>query len=497
MNSLDGQELRKVERELDRYDSEESLRKFVERGWPILHPAEDERFVGGYCLDAICDHLQAVSDGYIRKLLINVPPGCTKSMTTAVYWPAWEWGPRKQPERKYIDAAYADTLTIRDNRRFRNLITSDWYLSMWGDGFDLAGDQNEKKKVENNCTGWKQATSVGGTATGERGNVFIIDDPHNVKDSESDAKRESAIFWQDEVVPTRMVNYKTGVIILIMQRIHERDCSGNALAKDLGYEHLMLPMQYEPDRKCVIDVTHPKTGKKFHFEDWRTEPEELLWPERMPIEVVDELKKQMTQYATAAQFQQRPAPRGGGMISRKDLKVVDEVPVDAEAVRGWDIAATASQTAAYTAGVKISCDSEGFFYVEDAVRFQIEESDKAIKALASQDGYDVEISIPQDPGAAGKTYSAYTIRQLAGYDVTRSPETGDKITRLKPFAAQCEAGNVRLVRGDWNEEYLAELTVFPYSATKDFADATSRAFAKLSAKPVFDASIIGKPEEVT
>lgn len=170
-------------------------------------------------------------------------------MTTAVFWPAWEWGPRYRPERKFLDGAYTQDLTVRDNRRFRNLITSDWYTHNWGDCFSLSGDQNEKKKVENDRTGWKIATSVGGAATGERGNVFIIDDPHNVKDSESDAKRESALFWLTEVVPTRMVNYKTGVFVLIMQRIHEKDCT--SVLEEQGYMHLRLPMEYEKEEKCI------------------------------------------------------------------------------------------------------------------------------------------------------------------------------------------------------------------------------------------------------
>jgi predicted phage terminase large subunit-like protein len=457
--------------ELDRADSENSLLEFIKLSWSILEPGRV--FVPGWHIQAVCDHLEAVTSGQITRLLINVPPGCMKSLSTEVFWPAWEWGPKNKPDTRYVSASYSNDLTVRDNRRARNLIKSEWYQNIWGDDFRLVGDQNAKMRFDTNYAGFKIATSVGGLGTGERGDRFIIDDPHNIKDGESDAKRTAALLWFTETVPTRMNDPEKSAIVIIMQRVHDLDISGHILEKELGYEHLMIPMEFEPDRKCFTCIG---------FEDPRTKDGELMWPERMTPKVIERDKKVMGAYAVASQFQQRPAPRGGGMFQREWFEIVDEVPAERKIVRAWDLAATEDVlTAAYTAGVKMSRCSEGYFYIEDAVRIQgsPRKVERLLRNTASQDGYGVPISGPQDPGQAGKSQAKYLVRQLAGFDVKFTPETGDKATRAKPFAAQAEAGNVFLVRGLWNDDYLDELCMFPFGRFKDQVDASSRAFSEL------------------
>ena len=456
--------------ELDRADSAASLRQFIQLSWSILEPGRD--FVLGWHIDAVCEHLQAVTEGEITRLLINVPPGCMKSLSTEVFWPAWEWGPKNMPSTRYVSASYSNDLTVRDNRRCRNLIKSDWYQSIWGKQFNLVGDQNAKMRFDTNYAGFKIATSVGGLGTGERGDRFIIDDPHNIKDGESDAKRLAALLWFTETVPTRMNDPEKSAIVIIMQRVHDQDISGYILEKELGYEHLMIPMEYEPDRKCFTCIG---------FEDPRTKEDELMWPERMTKKVLDRDKKVMGAYAVASQFQQRPAPRGGGMFKKEWFEVIDEVPAQRDIVRGWDLAASDIHTAAWTAGVKMSRCKDGFFYIEDVVRIQDTEHkvEQLILNTAAQDGWEVRISGPQDPGQAGKAQAKYYVRQLAGFDVRFTTETGDKMTRAKPMAAQAEAGNVKMVRGLWNDDYLDELCTFPFSKFQDQVDGSSRAFNEL------------------
>jgi predicted phage terminase large subunit-like protein len=471
--------------ELDKADSAASLRQFIQLSWSILEPGRD--FVLGWHIDAVCEHLEAVTSGDITRLLINVPPGCMKSLSTEVFWPAWEWGPKNMPATRYVSASYSNDLTVRDNRRCRNLIRSEWYQNLWGKNFQLTGDQNAKMRFDTNYAGFKIATSVGGLGTGERGDRFIIDDPHNIKDGESDAKRLAALLWFTETVPTRMNDPEKSAIVIIMQRVHDQDISGYILEKELGYEHLMIPMEFEPDRKCYTSIG---------FEDPRTEDEELMWPERMTREVLTRDKKVMGAYAVASQFQQRPAPRGGGMFQREWFEVVDELPARREVVRGWDLAATDSFKAAWTAGVKMSRCQDGFFYIEDVVRIQDTEHkvERLIKNTASQDGVTTRISGPQDPGQAGKSQAKYLIRQLAGYDVKFTTESGDKITRAKPMAAQAEAGNVKMVRGLWNDDYLDELCTFPFSKFQDQVDASSRAFSELI--PVRPLLVPAGPQEL-
>ena len=331
------------------------------------------------------------------------------SLTTDVFWPSWEWGPKNQPGLRYVSASYSEALTIRDNRRCRNLIRSEWYQRRWGKRFQLVGDQNAKVRYDNDHYGFKIATSVGGLGTGERGDRFIIDDPHNVVEGESDLKRRAVLLWFDESVTTRVNDPETSAIVVIMQRVHDKDVSGDIISRDLGYTHLKLPMEFEPEERC----------RTYFFRDPRKEEGELLWPARMPAEVVERDKKTMGTYAVAAQFQQRPTPRGGGMFKRDWFEVVEAVPATGTVVRGWDLAASETLTAAFTSGVKMRRTPEGIFYIEDVVRFRGSPGkvDQTLKNTTSQDGYMVRVDLPQDPGQAGKSQVKYFTRLLAGYNV--------------------------------------------------------------------------------
>jgi predicted phage terminase large subunit-like protein len=464
-------------RELDRFEAEARLSDFIHLAWHVLEPPSRD-FVPGWHIAAICEHLEAISDGEITRLLINIPPGCMKSLTTSVFWPAWEWGPRDMAHLRYIAASYAQELSLRDNLRCRRLIDSSWYRGLWGKRVSLRDDQNAKAKYENTRTGYRLATSVGGIATGERGDRFIIDDPHNIRDGESEAKREATLKWFSEVVPTRLNDPATSAIVVVMQRVHDRDVSGLILARELGYEHLMLPMEFEPERRCTTAIG---------FTDPRSEAGELLWPERMTKEVVERDKRVMGSYAVAGQFQQRPAPREGGLFKRHWFELVAALPSGCRFVRHWDLAGTrktAGNDPAWTAGVKLARAPDGTFYIAEVLRLRGEghEVRRAISATASRDGPHVRISLPQDPGQAGKVQAQDMVRMLAGYRVQARPETGDKLTRAEPVAAQAEAGNLKLLRGAWNEDFLEEASVFPNASHKDQIDALSGAFAVLQAE---------------
>jgi len=170
------------------------------------------------------------------------------------------------------------------------------------------------------------------------------------------------------------------------------------------------------------------------------------------------------------------------MFKRAWFPVVEAAPANCRWVRGWDLAATASAQAAWTAGVKIGRADDGRFYIGHVTRIQGGAADveRLLVNTATQDGRDVKGSIPQDPGQAGKAQAQYLIRQLAGFAYTASPETGDKETRALPLAAQSEAGNVLIVNGDWNRDFLDELESFPMGKFKDQVDAATRAFDMLA-----------------
>lgn len=301
-----------VLRLLDKADAAESLSAFIRMAWPIIEPGQP--YVHGWHLDAISEHLEAVTAGQIQRLLINIPPGMMKSLQVGVFWPCWEWGPKGLASMRYVCASHAQDLAVRDNLRARRLLASDWYQERWGEQVHLTRDQNAKIKFENLATGFRQAAAAG-SITGARGDRVIIDDPHSVEGASSEAMRQSVVDWFLEAVPTRLNNPKTSAIVVVMQRLHEDDVSGVILSKDLGYEHLMLPMEFEPQRKCVTSIG---------FEDPRTTDGELLFPERFPAEVVARDAKAMGKFAAAGQFQQSPIPRGGGILRADDWRLWDE-----------------------------------------------------------------------------------------------------------------------------------------------------------------------------
>lgn len=310
--------LRATERILllkDREAYEEDLLSFAGYVWPVVEPAVP--FIKGWVLEAIADHLQAVEAGHIRRLLINVPPGATKSLMTDVFFPAWLWGPKNRPHMRFLCAAYSEHLTVRDNMRCRSIITSDRYQRLWRDRFKVSSDQFTKIKFANDKTGWKLATSVGGIGTGERADIVIVDDPNNPMEMESEPIRATTKMWFTEILPDRLNNQATSAIIVIQQRTHEEDVSGVALTREMGYTHLMIPMEYDSGRHCVTSLGLDKAGDDVAWEDPRSEDGELAWPERFSQSIVEELKRDKGQYAYHSQYQQSPAPRGGGILKEE------------------------------------------------------------------------------------------------------------------------------------------------------------------------------------
>lgn len=454
-----------------------SLAGFIREAWTLVEPDAANRYIHGWHIDAICKHLEAITYGTLKKmglenrLLINVPPGTMKSLIVNVFWPAWEWGPVGKPNLKYVCASYKEELTSRDSRRFARLVASEWYQALWPMEFLKASESN----VENKYLGWRKCSAYH-SIIGERGDRVLIDDPHSLDKAESDVEREKSARDFMEVVPLRLVNPIDSAIIVIMQRLHEGDISGTILSHKLPYTHIMLPMEFEEDRRCETPLG---------FVDPRTYDGELLFPERFPRSVVDRDKASLLEYGVACQFQQSPVPRGGGQFKKEWFKIVPAIPAGPiDWVRGWDLAATErakNKRAAFTAGIKVGRYVEtGMYIIADVVRGQLSPADveRLIVNTASQDGPECEIDLPLDPGQASKTQIRYLVTALDGYIVRWSPETGSKEVRSEPVASQAEVGNIMLLRAPWNQPYLDELGLYPSGIHKDQVDGTSRAFAR-------------------
>jgi predicted phage terminase large subunit-like protein len=289
--------------EREKQAQEGGLIEFVRYFWPVLEPATE--MVEGWVLEAITEHLEAVTFGDITRLLVNVPPGFMKSLCLNVFWPAWEWGPMDQPHQRYVCFSYTSSLTERDNGRFRDLIRSREYQELWGHKFQLKEDG--KVRISNDKTGWKLASSIGGVGTGERGSRVLIDDPHAVHEAESEVVRKETVRWFRESMSNRLNDMEESAILIICQRVHESDVSDAVLTEGMNYEHLSVPMTFDSARHCKTSIG---------WEDPRKHDGEFAWPERFPLTVVQNLKRDIGMWAWASQYEQSPAPRGGGIFAR-------------------------------------------------------------------------------------------------------------------------------------------------------------------------------------
>lgn len=429
------------------------------------------KYTHGWHIDAICAHLEAVTDGRINRLLINVPPGSSKSLLVSVMWQAWEWGPRGLPSMRYLTTSFNDGPVKRDTRKCRDLMLSDWYRSLWP---EVELNRTGETSFSNTKTGTREGVPFG-SLTSQRGDRLVIDDPHSTETAESAADRLATTRKFREGAQNRLNDQEKSAIVVIMQRLHEEDVSGVIHEVGMEYVHLMLPMEFEPERVCSTEIG---------FTDPRKEEGELLDPVRFPRDAVEKLKRDMGSYAYAGQYQQRPAPRSGGMFQRGDFEIVDAVPAGARRVRAWDFAASAEKPGKqpdWTVGLKMAW-LDGTFYVEDVVRgrWKPSEVETTLKNTATQDGIDTTIRMPQDPGAAGKADAATKVKLLAGYAVNVQTVTGEKTTRAQPAAAQAEAGNIKLLRGAWNKDFLDEACSFPASQFDDQVDAFADALNELA-----------------
>lgn len=293
----------------------EKFHDFVAAAWPQFEGGRP--FTDGWVIGAVCEHVQAVLEGQIRDLLINYPPRCSKSSIVSVCMQPFDWIHR--PQTQYFCAAYSDKLTVRDHVKARRLMESRWYQLRWGDKFQLTDDQNTKVRYDNLQGGYRAASSIDGTVTGDGGDILVFDDPNSANDLGDAALEKAATFWQF-TMPTRMNDFKTSRRIVVQQRLHEKDISGLILRDKGDWVHLMLPMEFEAKRRSIT-VKLPSTNGK-RWQDPRQKEGELLWPERIDAPSLAKLKKELgTAYAVAGQLQQRPAPGEGGIMKRKWFQV--------------------------------------------------------------------------------------------------------------------------------------------------------------------------------
>jgi len=474
------QEVEKIKAERCR----RSLYYFLREFWGEI--SQDE-FKPNWHINYICHELMLLADNVAKKLprkydlIINIPPGSTKSIICSIMFPVWCW--LNHFWMRFIVASYSAALSLEHAEYSRDLVRSDKFRKYFPE-LEIKQDKDTKSnfRIQKRIKGVvllggnRYSTSVGGTLTGFHGHILIVDDPLNPQQAVSEVELASANYWMEQTLSTRKIDKAITPTILIMQRLHQDDPTGHILAKKKDNVKLIsLPGEC----RNYAEQVNPPELLSFYADG-------LLDPFRMGWDVLKDMELDLGQYGYAGQIGQKPSPPGGGMFKVAMLSTVDSMPLLTNVigcVRAWDKAGT-RDGGAYTVGLKLYAFKSGKFIIADIVRgrWSTEERERIIKNTAEADGQDVIIWIEQEPGSGGKESAEATIRNLAGYAIYADRPTGDKIFRADPASVSINNGNVGMLRADWNHEFREELGNFPFSTYKDQVDAFSLAYSKLVRK---------------
>lgn len=466
--------------------AEKSFRHFVQQVWPLIEPGRE--LVPGFYIDAICDHLQAVAEGDIWRLVITLPPGFLKSTLVSVLFPAWKW--IGDPSYRFITASHDSDLALRDAVRSRRVIVSDWYQARWGDRFMMTTDQNVKARYENDQTGHRIALGTGSGITGKRADLVLVDDPHDAEDAHRDTALENTVRWWNETVPSRLNDPKYGPKIVIQQRIHVHDLAGTVIAH--GYDHLDLPMEYDPD--------HAVSATSLGWTDPRTEPGVLLDPVRYGPDEVAEKRRELGSVAYNAQYQQRPVSAEGGMFKRHwwriwqprgaDLPPVSvkqpdgsttmvraiEAPAwwDASA-QSWDMTFKKTDAGSYVVGLVGATHGANGYILPGRYRDRTD-FPGSVNALQTMTAKYPDVAAKLVEEKANGAAVLDTLRSSISGLIPVSVD-GSKEARASSATARVEAGNWYLphpVIAPWVDEFIDELSSFPTGHHDDQVDAFSQ-----------------------
>ena len=416
-------------------------------------------------LEVLNRKLMDLAAGRITRLAVFMPPRHGKSQLCSRYFPAWFLG--TFPDQRVIQAGYGSAFASTWGRHARNTINAANSMGIFNSSVDPSkSSANEWDILDRE--GGMYAVGVGGGITGRGADLLTLDDVvKSREEAESPTYREKTLDWYTDDAYTRL--HPGGRILLVATRWHHQDLPGTIIERDKGrdkWEVLCFPAIAEE-----ADIL----GR---------EPGEALWPERYPLAALDDISAELGSYGFAALYQQRPAPREGGMFKREWFKIKDAVPAGGRIIRFWDLAGTAGG-GDWTAGVKLVAYPNGTFAVLDVRRDRLSPSGvrNLLLSTAQLDGYDCMVGMFQDPGQAGKDQMQEYSRILSGYPLFVMSTSGNPDLRAESFAAQCEAGNVILSRGPWNEAFIEELCAFTSKSTggvDDQVDGISGGFAQLT-----------------
>jgi predicted phage terminase large subunit-like protein len=432
------------------------LASFIAKAFATINPGTP--YLSNWHIDLIAEALMACTRGEITRLMINLPPRMLKSQCVSVAWPAWVLG--HQPHQRIIAASYAQSLAIKHAMDCRRVMQSDWYREMFPHTH-IATDQNQKHRFNTQENGFRLATSIGGTLTGEGGNILILDDPMNPAQAMSSVQRDHVNEWVTQTFFSRLDDKEKGVIVLVMQRLHAEDVSGYLLARGGKWEHLCLPAINDAPQQWHVG------GK-----DFVREAGQLLHPRRESATALLRAKAELGSYAYAAQYQQQPVSREGGLFKPHWFRRYRHAEGES-CIHSWDTAIKTGAEHDYSVCTVWQRDASGNLYLRDVVRGKWEYPDlrRQIIALAERD--QPSAIVLEDKGSGQGLLQE--LRQTTSLPLIGVIPRQEKRLRAATASVQIEAGKVWLPEKDsaqtpWLAAFEEECYAFPSSPHDDQVD---------------------------
>lgn len=437
-----------------------SFYRFVQEFWSVIIPEDP---VWNWHIEYLCDELQYLNAFVVDRkpkpydLIINIPPGSTKSTIATQMYNAWVW--TVDPSQRFITSSYAHTLSLAHSVKTRDIVTSDKYQTLFPTVV-LKADQSAKSDFLNTSAGQRFTTSTGGTVTGMHGHQIIVDDPINPQQSSSEAERTSANNFVTSTLSSRKIDKIVTPTIVIMQRLHEEDPTGTMLAKKgKKIKHICLPAYDEGN------IQPPELAD--HYVDG------YLDPIRLGAEVLAEAKIDLGSFGYAGQYVQKPAPEEGGIMKRDWFPIVPWQQQYSNLV--WNFVADTAYTDKEEndpSGYIAYAEYENDFIIRmvETEHLEFPELCKALPTFAHANGYSRRSLVEIEPKASGKSL-VQTLKKETKLNVKEGvPPAKDKTARAKDCSPTCEAQRVKLIRGPWNKAFLDQITIFPNAAHDEYMD---------------------------
>ncbi len=430
----------------------------------FLELNRDSIFSHNWHNELIASKLQSCIDGKITRLIVNLPPRSLKSHAATICLPAFIFGHKSSAQ--IICVSYGQQLADKHSLDCRTLMGSEWYRGLFP--VQLSPRKQSVQEFMTTANGFRLATSVGGVLTGRGADFIIIDDPSKPDEAVSSTRRQAVNNWYDDTLCTRLNDKRTGCIIIVMQRLHEDDLVGHVVEQE-QWEWVRLPAIAEVDE--THEIVSP-VGRRIV----RRRAGEALHPEREPLETLENMRRTVGEYNFAGQYQQSPAPQGGGMVKLEWFKRYGsgEQPANFEMIiQSWDTANISTELSDFSVFTTLGRKNKRL-YLLNVLRKRLDypELKRAVREQAAH--FQPTIILIEDK--ASGTQLIQELIQDGLHGITRYEPTMDKIMRMHSVTSTIENGFFYLpTESDWLAVYEHELTTFPSGKYDDQADSTSQA----------------------